>query len=288
MRMMNPASQDVSSELVVTERIKILTDAGRKLGDVSIAHSGSFRLQGFEGRTVQPDGTVVPLPRDVKFERLASRSQRFYVTRVAFPAVQAGAILDYRYTVRWDSIFFLDPWYFQDRVPVLHSEIAYDVPPTLQATVWKRDPMQVGIRSETGKSLVGAHVRAWADNLPPVPEESHGAPFSELAAQYMTLPTAFTTAMVSQRLLESWPATCKLLDETYREARHQDGEAARRARELAARASSRSPAAPGGWGRSASTTASARRWSSSCTGRTAGSRRRCPSRSPTRRPPARC
>jgi hypothetical protein len=242
MRMMNPASQDVSSELVVSERIKILTEAGKELGDISIAHSGSFRLQGIEGRTVLPDGTVVPLPKEVKFERLASRSRRIYVTKVAFPAVQVGAILDYQYKVRWDSIFFLDPWYFQDRVPVLHSEIAYDVPPTLQATIWRRDPMQVGIKSETGKSgaeagtgLRGARVRAWADNLPPVPEESHGAPFSDLAAQYMLLPTAFTTSTVSERLLESWPATCKLFDETYRDARRKDGEAPRRARDIAGR-----------------------------------------------------
>jgi hypothetical protein len=174
LQMMDPAKQEVSSILQVRVRIKILTEAGKDLGNARIAHSGSFRLQGIEGRTVLPDGTVVPLPKDAKFQRTASSSRRLYVTTVAFPAVQVGAILDYQYTVRWDSIFFLDPWYFQDRIPVLHSEIVYEVPNSLQAASWKSDPMRVGIRSETGKSLAGSRVRAWADNLPAVPEESFG------------------------------------------------------------------------------------------------------------------
>jgi hypothetical protein len=109
LRMMDLANQDVSSLLSVRVRLKILTEAGKAHGDVLITHSGSVRLQGFDGRTVLPDGTVVPVPRDATFKRTASRSRRLYVTSVAFPAVQVGAILDYQYTVRWDSIFFLEP-----------------------------------------------------------------------------------------------------------------------------------------------------------------------------------
>jgi hypothetical protein len=204
------------------------------------------RLQGFDGRTVLPDGTVVPVPRDATFKRTASRSRRLYVTSVAFPAVQVGAILDYQYTVRWDSIFFLEPWFFQERVPVLHSEISYEIPKGLEVTVWKSDPMRVGIKSESGKSLLGNRVRAWADRLPPVPEETDSLPFSDMAAQEMMLPVAYGTRDALEQLFESWPATCKLFDEQYyQEALRKDGGAARQARDLAARLAAAPPAPAG-------------------------------------------
>jgi Domain of Unknown Function with PDB structure (DUF3857)/Transglutaminase-like superfamily len=236
LRMMDPSRQEVSSQLVVRVRLKILTEAGKERGNVQIAHSGALRLQDFEGRTVLPDGTVVPVPRDATFRRTTSRARRFYVTSVAFPSVQVGAILDYQYSVRWDSIFFLDPWFFQDRVPVLHSEIAYEIPKNLQVSVWQSDPMHAGIKSETAKSAGGTRVRAWADRLPPVPEEIDSLPFADMAAQLMMVPTAYVTSYALERLFESWPATCKVFEDGYDQARRKDGNASRQAREIAARA----------------------------------------------------
>jgi hypothetical protein len=236
LRMMDPSRQDVSSLLVVRVRLKILTEAGKEKGNVQIAHSGAVRLQDFEGRTVLPDGTVVPVAKDATFRRTTSRARRFYVTSVAFPSVQVGAILDYQYSVRWDSIFFLEPWFFQDRVPVLHSEIAYEVPKNLQVSVWQSDPLHAGIKSEGAKSVLGTRMRAWADHLAPVPEEAHSLPFADMAAQLMMVPTAYSTRYALERLFESWPATCKVFEDDYEQARRKDGNAARQARELAARA----------------------------------------------------
>src|SRR5258708_31434695 len=110
LHLLDPSRGELSSELVVRQRLKILTEAGKEQGDVKIVHSGAVRLQGFEGRTILPDGTVVPVPKDATFKRTVSRARRYYVTSVAFPAVQVGAILDYQYRVKWDSIFFLEPW----------------------------------------------------------------------------------------------------------------------------------------------------------------------------------
>ncbi len=184
----------------------------------------------------------MPVPKDATFRRTTSRARRFYVTSVAFPSVQVGAILDYQYSVRWDSIFFLEPWFFQDRVPVLHSEIAYEVPRHLRATLWQSDPLHAGIKSEAANSVLGTRVRAWADHLPAVPEEVHSLPFADMAAQLMVLPTAYVTRNLAEHLFESWPATCKLFEDEYDQARRKDGDAARRAREIAARAAA-SPAA---------------------------------------------
>jgi Domain of Unknown Function with PDB structure (DUF3857) len=102
----------LSSTLRIQVRVKILTEEGKSNGELSVAHDDSYRLKNFTGRTVLPDGRVIPLPKDSKFVRKTSRSQKTFVTAVAFPSVEVGAILDYQYELWFDSIFYLHPWYF--------------------------------------------------------------------------------------------------------------------------------------------------------------------------------
>jgi hypothetical protein len=229
-----PGARELGSYLEVQARVKILTEAGRSQGDVRVAHSGYFRMQDFEGRTVLADGTVVPLPKDAQFVSTSSRVHKILITKVAFPAVAVGAILDYHYTIRWDSFVFLDPWIFQERIPVLHSEIVYDIPPTLGVTGWKSDPMAVGVHSETTAALGGKRLRAWADNMPAVPEEEFSLPFTEMAAEEVVLPTEYGRAgQPRQPLFQDWASTCKLFDDFYAAAKRDDGQAKRVARGLA-------------------------------------------------------
>jgi Domain of Unknown Function with PDB structure (DUF3857)/Transglutaminase-like superfamily len=235
-RMMGSLGNEASSLLTVSVRIKILTEAGRQHGDVKIAHSNRVRLQGFAGRTTLPDGTMVPLPKEVTFKRTASRSRRIYVTSVAFPAVQVGAILDYKFEMRWESPFYFDPWLFQDHLPVLHSEIVYEVPRSLQAASWRSNPMRVDIKSEATKTVTGTRVRVWADHLPTVPEEVHSLPFADMTARQLLLPGRISSGGRQLRLFDSWPSTCELFHDEYETARHRSGAAERQARALASRA----------------------------------------------------
>lgn len=235
-RMMDIARGDVSSSLKVDVRVKVLTEQGKERGEVAIPHSRALRLLGFEGRTVLPDGRVVPLPADAKFESKASRAERRFVTTVAFPAVEVGAILDYRYELRFDSIYLLEPWYFSEDLPVLYSEIVYQVPSEIAAQPWGRDPFRVQVKSESAKNSQGVRFRAWAENLPAIPEEPYGAPFADLATQLILLPSAYTAGPTRFELLADWRSTSELVLESWNKALRKDGAAARRARELAARA----------------------------------------------------
>jgi Domain of Unknown Function with PDB structure (DUF3857)/Transglutaminase-like superfamily len=235
--MMDPARHDISSRLQVQVRLKILTEAGIRRGDVEILHSRDVRLQGFQGRTVLSDGRVIPVPREATFKLTASRSSRIFVTSVAFSEVKVGAILEYQYDERWDHPFFLEPWYFQERIPVRHSEIVYQVPFSLQAKVWQSDLMRVGIKSEQTRLSQATRFRAWADNLPPVPEEPFGVPYADMAAQEMMVPVSYTDSGVYEPLLDTWATTCRLFEENvYGKAHRKDGSVARRAREIVAAA----------------------------------------------------
>jgi len=235
-QMLDLASNEISSRLSVQRRVKILTEEGKGQGEIEIEHSDDVRLSGFAGRTVLPDGTVVPVPADAKFVRRLSKNRNFYVTAVAFPAVTVGAILDYRYDLHFDSIFYLEPWYFASRLPVLHSEITYQIPASLAIQTWGRDPYGVGVKSERTNTLRGTRLKTWADRLPPVAREAHGFPFEDLAAQVSVIPTALSTGGSPRPLLDNWADTSDLLLEAYKEALSSHREAQHRARELAAAA----------------------------------------------------
>lgn len=223
----------VSSRLVVQERRKILTEEGKELAEVAVAHSDGVRLNGFRGRTVLPDGRVLPLGDDARFQRKISKRHNRKVTSVAFPGVEVGAILDYEYELRFDHFFYLEPWYLSDELPVRHAEILFKIPAEVRAQAWSRDPYKVGIHTENRRTRTGTEVKVWADNLPSVPDEPYGPPFGDLASMMMMVPAAYSDGIVEMKLLESWPSVCKLVDDIYTKARRKDGNAAKKARALA-------------------------------------------------------
>ena len=225
---------DVSSRLVVSGRVKVLTEAGKSQGEISLGHSNYARLQKFEGRTVQPDGRVLPLPADAKFERKVSKRRNQSVTSVAFPGVEVGSILDYAYEIRFDSIYFLEPWYFADEIPVLHSEITFMIPHDIKATRWSSDPYRIGLQTETKNSTLGTELRVWADKIPSVADDPYGLPFADLALKMMVVPTFLHDRDLHIGLLDSWTTLCKNVEEEeYGKARRKDGGVAAKAKAVA-------------------------------------------------------
>ncbi len=219
-----------SSILTVRVRLKVLTEAGKEqLGKVEIVHSRFLRLKDFRGRTVLPDGRELPLSQDSIFRRRSSRSQRLYVTSAAFPGVEVGAILDYRYEVAFDSIFHLDPWEFQTTIPALRSQITYYVPRDLEVQTWQRDPMGVGVQSEIGRDAGDHIVKVWAERVPALPDEPYSFPTSDLAAKFMLVPIKLS----GSPLLASWRDTCELIRSLYYDsAERKSGSAKQEAKRL--------------------------------------------------------
>lgn len=231
--------REASSYLKVDVRLKILTEEGKSFGEVEIPHSGFHRLKNVEGRTVLPDGREIPLPEDAIFEEQRSRSLKSFVTKLAFPAVEVGAILDYRYTIRWDDLHYLQPWYFNSRVPTLLSEIVYIKPDNLGLVPWAVQHPAYPIRTEVQKTTQGTTVRAWSESLPAIPEEPYSFPFSALANRFMMIPKVIQYGGSKIPLMDTWRSTCEYYVDLYKLARRRDGKARKHALQLAAGESSR-------------------------------------------------
>lgn len=223
----------VSSSLKVHSRIKILTEEGKSHGEVAIDHGSFVRLQGLEGRTLLPDGRSLPLTAAAKFERRVSQREKRSVTSVAFPGVEVGAILDLSYELRFDTFLYLEPWYFSDRLPVLHSEVIYDVPQGISIQGGSVDPFKVNVQSSKETTLFGTKLRIWADRLPSVPEEPFALPFADLATRVLILPLAFEENGWKKPLLASWEDVSHIAGEVYDEARAKDRGVSETARRIA-------------------------------------------------------
>ncbi len=95
-------------------RVKVLTEAGKDLGDVRIGFDqragNGYEVGEVAGRTIQPDGTIVPFtgkPYEKIFDQGKGYKRAYKV--FSLPAVQVGSILEYRYTLRWDDKMFWSP-----------------------------------------------------------------------------------------------------------------------------------------------------------------------------------
>lgn len=105
-------------------RIKILTEAGKDLGNISIPYDQeNSKVGGIEARTVEPDGRVVPFSGRV-FDSVLEKSKdgRKHQKTFSMPEVQVGSIIDYRYQVYWnDHLLPASDWEVQAKLFTRHE-----------------------------------------------------------------------------------------------------------------------------------------------------------------------
>jgi len=236
--MMGALGSEAYSSLEVEGRIKLLTEEGKDFGEGTVAHNDFVRLVSFEGRTVLPDGKTVPLPEDALFETTVSGKKRWSVTTATFPALEPGAILDYRYELRFESISSFDPWYFQDRIPTLHSEIVYTIPENVAAIPWGKATFGRQFQTEQQRAARGHTLKVSMDDLPPVPDEPLTLPFEDLSSSFLLLPTLMNVSGQTVLLFKDWSSACDVADYSYSDARRRDGETRRTGKRLAKAAGS--------------------------------------------------
>lgn len=236
--MMGGLTSESYSSLVVEGRIKLLTERGRDHGEVVVHHSDFVRLVSFEGRTVLPDGRSVPLAEDALFRETVTGDKKWFQTTATFPALEPGAILDYRFELRFEVVTTLDPWYFQDAIPTLHSEITYYVPGHVSALPWGKATFGRQFQSSQQRTARGTELKVWMDELPAIPDEPETLPFEDLSSSFLLLPTMMTEAGTRFVLFETWKSACDIADYSYREMRRRDGQVRSRGKALAKEAGS--------------------------------------------------
>jgi hypothetical protein len=147
-------------------RLKVLTEKGKEYSNVelnyaSVASGGSSSITDIQGRTIHPDGTVIPFTGK-PYEKLVQKTHDVKVMSKVFtlPDVEVGSILEYRYKFRLDDNYFSSPdWYIQSN---LYTRKAH--------YEWKPTNKQLISSDDRGQLTNGI---AWTPILPPGVELKH-------------------------------------------------------------------------------------------------------------------
>jgi hypothetical protein len=111
-------------------RLKVLTDRGKRYGEVHIPAQKYSRVSNIQARTIKPDGSILPVAPDQIFEKVARQIGTYKWTEWVFnfPAAEPGAILEYRYDRHDNFLLFIDPFYFEGTEFTVHSKFTQGLP----------------------------------------------------------------------------------------------------------------------------------------------------------------
>jgi len=196
-------------------QIKVLTEKGKELATVDLPYlKSTYKITDIKGRTIHPDGTVIPLnvkPEDL----LVAKSGEMQIARKVFtlPSVEVGSILEYKYEIHYDDNEFTSPtWEIQQ--PYFVHKAHYSFTPfkafmptgtpntdtgmymedsrgrVINSLIWwPRLPQGVSVKTSVG----GAYTVDVTD-VPPIPDEEWMPPiqsfFYRVAFYYKAASTA--------------------------------------------------------------------------------------------------
>lgn len=111
----------------IYERIKVLTDEGRKYADVEISYfKDSESIRSLEARLIDPDGTVVEFDGTVYDKPIVrSREYKMMAKTFTFPNVKVGSIIEYRYIRRMSyGWVFNSQWLLSQELFTRHARFS--------------------------------------------------------------------------------------------------------------------------------------------------------------------
>jgi transglutaminase-like putative cysteine protease len=141
-------------------RLKVLSEAGKEYANVELTQysssgHGGYTVNGIAGRTIHPDGTIIPFTGK-PMEKLVEKTQGFKEMAKVFtlPDVAVGSIIEYRYQLRYDDNYFFSPdWFVQSE---LYTRKAH--------YLWRPTDQQLVSKGEKGEQLTSSI--AWTPILP--------------------------------------------------------------------------------------------------------------------------
>ncbi len=167
-------------------RIKILTEEGRKYGNIEIPfYKESEQVRNIKARTIKPDGSIVDFDGKVLEQTLVKgRGVKYVAKTFALPNVEVGSILEYFFSVdfKWDYVYG-SSWILSDDLftrkarfslqPLTHA-------PMTVSLLWSWHELPPGAEPKQGAGQV---IRMDASNIPAFQTEDYMPPENELKSR---------------------------------------------------------------------------------------------------------
>lgn len=164
-------------------RIKVLTEEGRKYGNVEIPFvKGQNSVSHIRARTIHPDGSIVDFDGKV-FENtvVKSKSLKYLAKTFTMPDVAVGSIIEYRFTYNFSDYYIFDShWILSEELFTKHAQ--FSLKPFTDdgwAVQWA---WPAGLPKGTEAPKEGAHgiIGMTSDNIPAFQIEDYMPPENEL------------------------------------------------------------------------------------------------------------
>ncbi|HEY0759652.1 MAG TPA: DUF3857 domain-containing protein [Acidisarcina sp.] len=186
-------------------RLKILTEEGKRYGDVVVPYyNGVYSMGVVQGRTIHSDGSVVPFAGK-PFQKVVQRGRGNdrVETVFAMPDVQVGSILEYRYFLRYNSGIVVPPiWYVHQELFLRNGH--YYFRPTgedvsgAHSSLTNSNGVAYTMVLPPGaavKDIFSQHAYELnVHNVPPLPEEEWAPPLHSISYRVLFYYTQFRTA----------------------------------------------------------------------------------------------
>jgi Domain of Unknown Function with PDB structure (DUF3857)/Transglutaminase-like superfamily len=163
------------------ERIKILTEEGKKYANVELAPSvsGFMNVTNLKARVIRPDGSIMPFEGKA-FDKVVAKHKGTKVVTKTFsiPDVQVGSIIEFTYMREWDP-----HWVFDSRFKVqqelfirkAHFELV-PAPTVSYSYTWFHLPPGVQPKKVNNKIVLDI------ENMPAFETEKYMPPSDEVRA----------------------------------------------------------------------------------------------------------
>jgi len=164
-------------------RIKILTEEGRKYGNVEIPFAkGRYDVAGIRARTIRPDGSIVNFDGKIYENTIVkSKTNKYLAKTFTMPEAGVGSIVEYHYTLNFEDNFIFDShWILSEELFTRHAQ--FTMRPFARDTWRVRWNAPAGLPAGTQQAKEGPDhiIRMTSDNIPAFLTEDFMPPENEL------------------------------------------------------------------------------------------------------------
>ena len=148
-------------------RIKILKEKGITYANVSIpffSRNNEEKILRLDARTFNIDESGKISTTDVGKSSIYTKkiNKNFSELIIAFPEVKVGSVIEYRYSMERETWTNIKDWYFQDRIPVRHSEYQVKIPLLLLFTEKPAIAGKMETRKEEYEDMISVNDAAYS------------------------------------------------------------------------------------------------------------------------------
>jgi hypothetical protein len=158
------ADHDDQHKLVVNRRIriKILKPKGTRHGNIELryVHKDDIKyIADIEAYTCNytNNGTLAEIKKVPASAIYRQKINEWWTAvKIAMPDVQPGSIIEYKYITTAKNYWYLDDWYFQGELPVMHSCFSLVVMPNYEFAyrIFKSEQLPIVVKQEKGSGRI--------------------------------------------------------------------------------------------------------------------------------------